>query len=69
MNNTYYKQRGIWLADVPIENIQKNLALLDQNYLLPMDDINATVATFIAYLQRLPEPLLPPSHYDSLIEK
>ena len=69
LNNTGYKLRGVWNVEVPADIVQKNLALLDQNYLLPMEDIHAAVATFTAYLQRLPEPLLQPSNYDGLIEK
>ena len=59
LNTSAYKLRNIWTVEVPSEIISKGLATLNCNYMIGTDDIHNAVATFVAYLNALPEGLLP----------
>ena len=69
LNTTGYKMKNIWTVEVPNEIISKGLATLNFNYNLHTDDVNNTVAILLAYLQALPEGLLPNSKMSSYASK
>ena len=69
MNTSGYKLRNVWTVELPGEIIHKGEAILDQNYMLPTDDIHNALGILLDYFHKLPESFLPSNDLDKYSSK
>ncbi|KAH0791958.1 Variant SH3 domain containing protein [Histomonas meleagridis] len=66
LNQSGYKLRGIWTIDVPKDTINNMMFQIDQNFLMPVNDLHNCAGAMLEYFKSLPESLFPSDQIPNL---